>query len=304
MAANSTNDKTTSWIRSVNPDNFPFRADNRALQAVATKEGVVGDFFDELKTIFRRYAPHARQVKQQRRAFKDYLADLRHGEVLLVADFQEQLAMGEQDEVQSQHWQHESVTIFPVPIYFRWGDQVWSYSFQVISDDRTQDSAWVQHVMSKLLDDEIPALLREFGACPMTTAIVFTDNCAKQFKCRYSFNYVSDSGIMVRDAAGRVTGRRLHLEWHYYGSCHGKNSSDSEGSVTKSTHKTNVINQTWAPTCPREVFVLCERDLGFLYVKPTLDEEEEFYATKRDNRGSQQVLLTKVGGMAAVTASV
>ena len=254
----------------------------------------MGDFFDELKTIFRRYAPHARQVKQQRRAFKDYLADLRHGEVLLVADFQEQLAMGEQDEVQSQHWQHESVTIFPVPIYFRWGDQVWSYSFQVISDDRTQDSAWVQHVMSKLLDDEIPALLREFGACPMTTAIVFTDNCAKQFKCRYHFHFVSDAKVKVRNSEGAKTDRDLHFEWHYFGSNHGKSSSDSEGSVTKTTANNNITNQSWAPNTPRELFELCARDLGFQFVKPTSDEELEFYQSKTNNRGTQQVLVVKV----------
>ena len=275
-----------------------------SVQAVVSKRGTVSDFFSEFQAILCRYFPHRRQYKSQRRTYNEILANLEDGTVLLVADFQEQLAMTEQDEVQSQHWMHESVTIFPCPFFFKWEGRVWSYSFQVISNDTTQDSVWVQHVMSKLLGEYVPAFLKKVGAEPMTTTIVFTDNCAKQFKCRYSFNYVSDSGIMVRDAAGRVTGRRLHLEWHYYGSCHGKNSSDSEGSVTKSTHKTNVINQTWAPTCPREVFVLCERDLGFLYVKPTLDEEEEFYATKRDNRGSQQVLLTKVGGMAAVTASV
>ena len=99
----------------------------------------MGDFFSELKTLFSRYAPHRRQYKQQRRAFKEYLANLQHGEVVLVADFQEQLSMGEQDEVQSQHWQHGSVVVFPVPLYFRWGNRVWSYSFQVLSDDRKQD---------------------------------------------------------------------------------------------------------------------------------------------------------------------
>eukprot|EP00903_Cladosiphon_okamuranus_P017597 g16208.t1 len=216
----------------------------RAKQAVATKEGGVGYFFAEVKTVFSRYAPHARQFKQQRRAFKKYLADLRHGEVLLVAEFQEQLAMGEQDKVQSQHWQHESVIILPVPIYFRWGEKVWSYSFQVIGDDRTQDSAWVQHVMSILLNDE--------------------------------------------------TDKDLHFEWHYFGSNHGKSSSDSEGSVTKTAANNNITNQSWAPNTPRELFELLQRDLGFNFVKPTPVEELEFFQSKTNNRGTQQVLVMKM----------
>lgn len=263
-------------------------------QAVVWKEGGVSEFFFELKTIFSRYAPHARQYKQQARAFKEYLANLQDGEVVLVADFQEQLSMGEQDEIQSQHWQHGSVVIFPVPIYFRWGGRVWSSSFQVISDDRAQDSAWVQHVITLLLSDEIPALLRELGAPPMTVATIFTDNCAKQFKCRFHFHFVSDSGVKVRDAGGRKTAQDLHLEWYYYGACHGKSSPDSEGSVTKRAAQDNVTNMMWAPTTPRELFDLCARDLGVQFVEPTPDEEHDFYQERTHNRGTQQVLVTKV----------
>ena len=256
--------------------------------------GTVADFFAELLEIWQRFRVHRRQYKHQRRVFNDFISRLQDGTVLLIADFQEQLAMMEQDEVQSQHWQHESVTIYPCPFFFKWEGRVWSYSFQVISNDTAQDSAWVQYVMSKLLSDDIPALLKKMGAEPMEIAVVFTDNCAKQFKSRFGFNYVSDPRIKTRDADGRATDIDLHLEWHYFGSCHGKNNSDSEGSVTKSTYRNNVINQTWSPLCPRDVFVLCERDLGFLFVKPTPDEEEEFYENKRDSRGSQQVLVTKV----------
>lgn len=252
------------------------------------------DFFDELKAIFKRYIWHYRQYKQQARAFKEHVANLSPGEVVLVADFQEQLGMGSQDEVQSLHWSHESVVIFPVPIYFRWGGRVWSYSFQVMSDDRAQDSAWVQHVMTKLLSDEIPALLRKLGEPPMTDAIVFTDNCAKQFKCRYHFHFVSDSGIKARDAAGRKTAEELRLEWHYFGSCHGKSSSDSEGSVTKRAAQDNVTNMSWAPTTPRQLFELCAKDLGFQFVEPTPDERHQFYQNKADGRGTLQVLVTKV----------
>lgn len=101
----------------------------------------------------------------------------------------------EQDEVQSQHWQHESVTIFPCPIYFKWKGRVWAYSFQVLSDDKTQDNAWVQHVMFKILTEHVPSSMRKLGAPAMVRAIFFTDNCAKQFKCRFQFGWLASHTV-------------------------------------------------------------------------------------------------------------
>lgn len=63
------------------------------------------------------------------------LSTLDEGHVILVVDFQERLSIREQDEVQSQHWDHEATTIFPCPMFFRFQRLVWAYSFQVLSDD-------------------------------------------------------------------------------------------------------------------------------------------------------------------------
>lgn len=226
------------------------------VQAVAEMKGTVDDFFESFKDIFNPLVKHRRQYKSQRVSFREQKATQGDGDVVLVVDFQERLSVREQDEVQSQHWDHDATTIFPCPIFIKWGGRVWAYSFQMLSDDMAQDNAWVQHVLTMLLTVHIPALLRKIAAPPMTRAIIFTDNCAKQFKCKFNFAWVAANGIMIRDNDGNITGIRLHIEHHYFGACHGKNISDSEGGITKTYARDQVTNQSWTVACPRD---LCEK---------------------------------------------
>ncbi|CAN0597939.1 unnamed protein product, partial [Laminaria digitata] len=115
------------------------------------KKGTITDFFKELLGIFRVFIKHRRQYKMQQTAFKQLKVALEPGHVVVVVDFQERLSIREQDEVQSQHWDHEATTIFPCPIFIRWGGQVWAYSFVILSDDMAQDNAWVQYGLSGML---------------------------------------------------------------------------------------------------------------------------------------------------------
>ncbi|CAN0442335.1 unnamed protein product, partial [Ectocarpus sp. 8 AP-2014] len=232
------------------------------IKAVITQRGSVDDFFDEFKGILSRYIPHRRQHQTQRSAFDELRSTLRPGHVLMVVDFQERLSVKEQDEVQSQHWDNQCTTIFPAVVYLNLKGRVWAFSFQVLSDDMAQDNAWVQHVMSGLLNERIPDLLRKIGAAPMTNATLFTDNCAKQFKCLFQFNWVSDSGVKVQDEGGAPTERLVHVEHHYFGSGHGKNVSDSEGGVTKTWVRQMVKNMTWRIENSEDLYKKLRKDLS------------------------------------------
>lgn len=172
---------------------------------------------------------------------------------------------------------------------------MWAYSFQVLSDDMSQDNAWVQHVMPKLMNDDIPALLRNIGAPPMTRATIFTDNCGKQFKCKYHFGWVADSGVKVRREDGGATGKGVHIEHHYFGACHGKNMSDSEGGVTKSHARANVANMSWRVESSEDLCSKLGKDLNFMLEEPTDEEREYFSANQKHDRGYGQLLMTKVG---------
>ncbi|CAM9273681.1 unnamed protein product [Ectocarpus sp. 8 AP-2014] len=266
----------------------------RQKKGVVVKRGTVDEFFGEVREIQGVYRKHRRQFHHQRSTFNETLATLEEGQVVFVVDFQEQLQLSEQDEVQSQHWQHESVTIFPAPIYFKMKGRLWCYSFQFLSDDRTQDNVWVQYVMNQLLSVHVPALLRKVGAAPMTLAIIFTDNCAKQFKCRFHFGWVAQSGLMVRDSDGNVTDMRLVVEHHYFGSCHGKNYSDTEGAITKLAERTNVMNGSWVVRNPEHLCELLAKEFSFFLQEASPDEADRFYQSKSHSRGGQQLLMTKV----------
>ncbi|CAM9827844.1 unnamed protein product [Ectocarpus fasciculatus] len=266
----------------------------RPKKGVVVKRGTVDEFFEEVRNIQGVYRKHRRQFHHQRSTFNETIATLEEGQVVFVVDFQEQLQLSEQDEVQSQHWQHESVTIFPAPIYFKLRGRVWCYSFQVLSDDRSQDNVWVQYVMNQLLSVHVPGLLRKVGAAPMTKAIIFTDNCAKQFKCRFHFGWVAQSGVMIRDSDGNATDMRLVVEHHYFGSCHGKSNSDSEGVITKLAERTNVMNGSWVVRNPQHLCELLAKDFSFLLQEASQDEKDRFYEDKSHTRGGQQLLMTKV----------
>lgn len=269
-------------------------------QAVAEKKGSVDDFMGEFKDVFGRFVPHRRQYKMQRINFNEHLRTLREGEVAFVVDFQERLQIKEQDQVQSQHWNQDATTIFPCPIYFRWGGRVWSYCFMILSDDMEQDNAWVQYVMTRLMRDDVPTLLRKLGAPPMTVAFIWTDNCAKQFKCKYHWGWVVDARICVADANGESTegSDKLHIEHHYFGPKHGKNPSDSAGAQAKSFTTMMVKNQGWAYVeSSKDLCTKLEKGMGFILHEATSEERADFLASRvgsRTSGGTEQLLMTKV----------
>lgn len=208
---------------------------------------------------------HRRQYKMQRESYNELIATLEEGHVLVVADFQERYTWDVQDEVQSPYWQQQSTTLFPCPIFFNLNGVVWTYSFVVLSDDSSQDSAWVQHTFQRLLKEEIPPLLRRCGASPMTRVTFFTDNCSKQFKCRFSFGWIADAGVFVDGAPHE----RVHVEAHYYGACHGKSLSDSEGGVVKTFAKSRVTTGQLVIESSRDLFEKLRASLEFNLFQPT-----------------------------------
>ena len=122
------------------------------LQAVVWKTGFASDFFVDVTAALNRVFPHRRQKAVQRVAFNQMVASLGNGSLLLVADFQERYAHHTQDEVQSQHWNQDSTTLAPCPVFFRHVDRAWVYSFVVLSDDRSRrqrlDATYFQEAAS------------------------------------------------------------------------------------------------------------------------------------------------------------
>ncbi|CAM9775311.1 unnamed protein product, partial [Sphacelaria rigidula] len=80
-------------------------------------------------------------------------------------------------------------------------------------------------------------MLERVEATPMARVTVVTDNCGEQFKCATSFGHIGDCKVYVIDQPGS----RIHIEAHYFSTCHGKGVSDSEGGVVKTFARNQVL---------------------------------------------------------------
>ena len=92
----------------------------------------------------------------------------------------------------------------------------------------------------------------------MLQCTFFIDNCGKYVKCAYNFGFIGDCEVY---AANDPT-RWLHVDAPYFGACHGKSLSDSEGGVVKTFAKNQVVSEL--------LRILSLFDL-FLNLKPELD---------------------------------
>lgn len=249
------------------------------------RSGSSAEFFEDVKSTAQRLFPHRRQKELQRAAFNERIATLEDGHVIMVADFQERYTHDEQDEVQSQHWNRDSTTLFPVPVYFKVNGKVWVYSFVVLSDDKSQDNAWVQHAFKRLLQTEIPSMLQRVGAAPMTCVTIFTDNCGKQFKCATAFGYIGDCRVHIVHEPNS----RLHIEAHYFAACHGKSVSDSEGGVVKTFARSQVVSGRVRILSSLDLFEKLAPELDFELREADENETHDFSGTI----GGGQLLMAK-----------
>ena len=122
-----------------------------------------------------------------------------HGDVLIVSvDFAENLSLRPTKdgfEKQSAYWMYDQVAILPMCITRKWrqGDpeedresgivREW---FIVVSNDLNHDNAFFQHAVDKLL---IPWFVEKHGE--FDGLILWSDGCAKQFKCAHQFLWIS-----------------------------------------------------------------------------------------------------------------
>lgn len=135
-----------------------------------------------------------------------------NGAVMQI-DFAENFSLTQQDEIQSAHWSHSQVTIFTCCVWH--DDKV--YSFACVSDDlkHCKNSVWT---FLKVLVKEIRDL-----APKIEHLHIFSDNCAGQFKSRYTMSNVcfgqTDFGVKI--------------DWNFFASSHGKGAVDGIGGMVK-----------------------------------------------------------------------
>ena len=103
--------------------------------------------------------------------------------------------------------------------------------------------------------------------------------------------------MKVLDKDRDVIRQNVHLERHYVGACHGKNTSDSEGGVRPRPTQGGVRHQHVCRGESKARETWCDKlgkDLNFMLKEPTHEERVTFESDPVRVRGTGQPQMTKV----------
>lgn len=185
-------------------------------------------------------------------------------EAVMQVDFAENYSLIQQDEIQSAHWSHSQVAIFTCCIWH--SDKV--YSFGVISDDlkHSKNSVWV---FMKAIISEMKKI-----APSVDHIILFSDNCAGQFKSRYTV-----SSVCFSEADFGVS-----MQWNFFASGHGKGAVDGVGGSIKRSVWREVQGRRSYVYSPYDFFKLADEKCKGIHLLYVPQSEVDSYKNHLDQR--------------------
>ena len=135
---------------------------------------------------------------------------LLNGDVLMIMDFAQNHSHHRQDEVQSGMWSRKSTTLHPIVVYYpcqeKACDDLVKEELMMLSEDLKHDGFAVNSFIEKAIEH-----LKERDI-PVQRLIIFSDNCAVQYKSCRVFESLSRANIPVLR--------------NYFGASHGKGEAD------------------------------------------------------------------------------
>ena len=157
-------------------------------------------------------------AKAQAAFLKSAKLNLEEGTAVIIMDFAENYSFLVQDAVQGFHWENSQATIHPFAVYYRDEDNTVAHiSICIISDCMQHNSITVYGFMSAMIK-YIKTKIRELKRIQY-----FSDGCAAQYKNFKNFinlcSHVDDFSVCA--------------EWHFFATCHGKNTCDAIGGTIK-----------------------------------------------------------------------
>lgn len=172
--------------------------------------GTVRELLDKYLESLDEMSFHQFSKLWQLKQFKLCQSNLRHGQVLMVLDFSQNILLYSNPEPQACHWDHQQVTVHPIVVYYRCPDpgcdELVVEELIHITGDRHHDL----QAVSFFEESTIQYLLSK--GIPLNVLIEFTDNCSQQFKSKNFFFELSVTEF-----------RKIR---HYFGSRHAKSASD------------------------------------------------------------------------------
>lgn len=192
---------------------------------------------DDLVTLFevqlRQLIQHDFISQQQSKYFTNRKENLTPNEMLIISDFSENYTFIAQDAIQSFHWSNKQCTIHPFALYWKneHEDKVQMLSIIVIAESLKHDINAVYLFQQKV----ITYIQQNFQAVKKLT--FFSDGAGGQYKNRKNFFNI----CQYKAKYG------LDVEWHCFGTAHGKSACDGIGGTFKRNARRVSLQRTDEP---------------------------------------------------------
>lgn len=210
------------------------------------KKTSLQDFISCLDKDLQVYPYHIFRAKWQHTQMSKCITDLDNSGtgVILLMDFSENYRCSYKDEVQSGYFDQQQVSVHPTMAYYREDNRLVKHAISGISPDTKHDSALVKAFETEVIN----VLKAQPKLSNLSRVVEWTDGCASQYKCKYSFADISK--------------QKFACQRNYFETSHGKSPCDGLGSVVKNSCYKAVITGKAILRDAKSVFQHCMDNLA------------------------------------------
>ena len=167
------------WKRTEMPDG------KKRMKVVQTSVNAK-EFKEKVMSQYEKFICHCERIRVQFQGLKDLKANLPENHVLVQMDFAENFTAHCADEIQSAYWNQTGISLHPVVIYFKQGQDLTHNSFVFVSAELSHNSAAVYCIM-KQLASEIKQMV------PLVSKVHYwTDGPTSQYRNKTIFSIVEN----------------------------------------------------------------------------------------------------------------
>ncbi|XP_052073589.1 uncharacterized protein LOC127711546 isoform X2 [Mytilus californianus] len=218
--------KSLEWHKWEN-QTFTDKDKKKTRKMLKLRKDHVDVFIRELMSEIEPFSGHIHNAAWQHEQFSKVIRNIPDKWVIFCMDFAENYTCLYQDEAQSAHWSHNTVTLFSIVAYYYCPScqNPMNESMMFITEDKKHDSHAVHHFVglaNTYLKDKGIGINRE---------IHFSDGAPGQFKSKTPFADVSKSN----EDYG------FPVEKHFFGTRHGKGPCDGEFGVVKRSVSNSIL---------------------------------------------------------------
>ena len=189
------------------------------------KRGNIRELVDEVANCLETFSGHLFRADYQHKVYSELTSNLPVDQAVVVMDFAENIALEQQDQIESAHWTVQQVTLHPIFLVRHAAESteenpvITKESLIILSNDLTHSSDTVYVYTEQLLLH----IKNNPGPCPIKVLHRFSDNCAAQYKSKSAFDHL----FKLEEKHG------IQITYNYTESGHGKGPSDGLGAAIK-----------------------------------------------------------------------